>query len=178
MKDERKNKILTQMIREALDKMLFLSEDDDEPGGDPQLSWLQGQGAQEIDDRRPGGYQDEEMHKPWDDRLKELSHLLAGISLDVIDHYKGKPGFTREAAKKEILETVGVALDVLKTSIDVFHGELPEFGEFYSLDQIIDEEFQDMNEDKGSEPVAVDINDDDEDPDTISENNIKNREND
>jgi len=176
MKDERKNKILTQMIREALHKMLFLSEDDDEPEGDPQLSWLQGQGAQEIEDRLPGAYQDEEMHKPWDDRLKELSHLLTGISLDVIDHYKGKPGFTREAAKKEILETVGVALDV-------FHGELPEFGEFYSLDQIIDEEFQDVNEsaeeeeDEGVDTIDLNIDGGSKaDMGDISENKSENRE--
>jgi len=157
MKDERKNKILTQMIREALDKMLFLTEDDDEPGGDPQLSWLQGQGAQEIEDRQPGAYYDDsEMHKPWDNRVKELSALLTGIALDVIDHYKGKPSFTKEAAKKEILEAVGVPLDI-------FLGEAPEFGEFYSLDQIIEEEFQDVNEsaeeeeDEGVDTIDLNI---------------------
>ena len=177
MKDERKNKILTQMIREALDKMLFLSEDDDEPGGDPQLSWLQGQGAQEIEDREPGSYYDDsEMHKPWDNRVKELSSLLSGIALDVIDHYKGKPSFTKEAAKKEILEAVGVPLDV-------FLGDQPEFGEFYSLDQILEEEFEGINE----ETINVDDQKEEEKGnassneggmDELNENNTPNREND
>lgn len=96
------------------------------------------------------------MHKPWDNRVKELSALLTGIALDVIDHYKGKPSFTKEAAKKEILEAVGVPLDI-------FLGEAPEFGEFYSLDQIIEEEFQDVNEsaeeeeDEGVDTIDLNI---------------------
>jgi len=142
MSDERKrlDELLKLMIQERLDDMLFLTEDDDEEPAGEQLSWLQGQGAQDLEDRKPGSYYDDsEMHLPWDDGLKELGQLLAGIALEVIDHYKGKPSFTKEAAKKEILEAVGVPLDV-------FMGKYEAFGDFYSLDQIIEEEFQDMSE--------------------------------
>ena len=161
MSDERKrlDELLKLMIQERLDNMLFLTEDDDEPKGAPQLSWLSGQGAQEIEDQRAGSYQDDDLGKPWDDRLEELSVLLNGIAFDVIDYYKSKekPSFTKEAAKKEILETVGVPLGV-------FFGDVPEFGDLYSLDSILEEEFEDMNEnyaELGNPGVSsVDIYDD------------------
>lgn len=172
MSDERKklDELLRRLIQERIENMLFLTEDDEETEEGAQLSWLSGQGAQEIEDHRPGSYQDEDLRKPWDDRLKELSHLLNGIAFDVIDYYKSKekPSFTKEAAKKEILETIGVVFDV-------FTGDMPEFGDLYSLDSILEEEFDEINEDEGSEPVAIDFNDDDEDMGEISENNSKNR---
>jgi len=176
MNDERKrlDELLKLMIQERLDNMLFITEDDDEEP--PQLSWLSGQGAQDLEDRRPGAYyNDSEMHLPWDDKLKELGHLLAGVALEVIDHYKEKPSFTKEAAKKEILEAVGVPLDV-------FMGKYEEFGEFYSLDQIIEEEFQDVNENYNElgnpEATRVDLDIDGGSSATmgdISENNTSNR---
>tara|TARA_R110002110_G_scaffold201280_4_gene412326 strand:- start:41 stop:601 length:561 start_codon:yes stop_codon:yes gene_type:complete len=138
-----KNKILTQLIQEALDNFLYLAEDDDEDPQGEQLSWLDGQGSQEIERRRAeedkSFYDESEMSLPWDDRVQELSNLLHGIALDVIDHYKGRPGFTREAAKSEILAAIGVPLDI-------FHGDETEFGEFYSINQLLDEEFQDVSE--------------------------------
>lgn len=179
MSDERKrlDELLKLMIQERLDNMIFITEDDDEEPSGEQLSWLSGQGAQDLEDRRPGSYQDEGLDKPWDDRLNELSNLLNGIAFDVIDYYKGKPSFTKEAAKKEILETIGVPLDV-------FFGDVPEFGDLYSLDSIIEEEFEGMNEnyaELGNPGVSsVDIYDDSNKAGMgeISENNISNREND
>ena len=180
MSDERKrlDELLRLMIQERLDNMLFITEDDDEEPSGEQLSWLSGQGAQDLQDRRPGSYQDEDLDKPWDDRLNELSALLNGIAFDVIDYYKGKPSFTKEAAKKEILETIGVPLDV-------FFGDVPEFGNLYSLDSIIEEEFEGINEETGTPTLDGQIgttpDEDNEDPEAIgeiSENNISNREND
>jgi len=168
MKDM-KNKILTHMIREALDDIIFLSEDDDDPilgflddGPKPsQLSWLDGQGAQDLEQREAeknkSFFDESEMNLPWDDRLQALADLLQGIALDVIDHYKGRPGFTKEAARQEILASIGVPLDI-------FLGDQTEFGNFYSLDRLLDEEFEDVNEnyaDLGDPGVAaVDVNDD------------------
>jgi hypothetical protein len=180
MSDERKrlDELLKLMIQERLDNMLFITEDDDEEP--PQLSWLSGQGAQDLEDRRAGSYQDEDLQKPWDDRLKELSVLLNGIAFDVIDYYKSKekPSFTKEAAKKEILETIGVPLSV-------FFGDVPEFGDLYSLDSILEEEFEDMNEETGTPTLTGQIgttpDEENEDPEAIgeiSENNTSNREND
>lgn len=180
MSDERKrlDELLRLMIQERLDNMLFITEDDDEEPSGEQLSWLSGQGAQDLQDRRPGSYQDEDLDKPWDDRLNELSALLNGIAFDVIDYYKGKPSFTKEAAKKEILETIGVPLDV-------FFGEVPEFGDLYSLDSILEEEFDKMNEETGTPTLDGQIGEDDKenqgseaDMGDISENNTPNREND
>jgi len=148
-----KNRILTQLIQEALNNFLYLAEDDDDPDDpilgflddDPkpkQLSWLDGQGADDIanreeeaDEWESGSYLDDsEMSLPWDDRLGELADLLTGISLDVIDHYKGRPGFGPEEAKKEIMGTVGVPLDI-------FFGKEEPFsmGNYHSLDEIIAE---------------------------------------
>ena len=66
MSDERKrlDELLKLMIQERLDNMLFLTEDDDErPVSGDQLSWLSGQGAQEIEDHRAGSYQDDDLGK-------------------------------------------------------------------------------------------------------------------
>ena len=155
-----KNKVLIQLIQEALDNFLYLTEDD-EPGEEPQLSWLSGQGAQDIDrreaEKNKSFYDESEGSLPWDDRIEELANLLHGIGLDVIDHYKGRPGFTKEAARHEILSAVGVPLDV-------FYGNDSEFGNFYSIDRLLNEEFEDVNEnyaELGDLGVAsVNINDD------------------
>jgi hypothetical protein len=146
MSDERKrlDELIKLMIQERIGNMLFLTEDDDEePISGEQLSWLDGQGSQDLERRRAeenkSFYDESEGSLPWDDRVEELGALLHGIALDVIDHYKGRPGFTKEAAKAEILASVGVPLDV-------FLGEQPEFGNFYSIDSLLDEEFEDVNE--------------------------------
>ncbi len=146
MSDERKrlDELIKLMIQERIGNMLFLTEDDDEePISGEQLSWLDGQGSQDLERRRAeenkSFYDESEGSLPWDDRVEELAVLLHGIALDVIDHYKGRPGFTKEAAKAEILASVGVPLDV-------FLGEQPEFGQFYSIDSLLDEEFEDVNE--------------------------------
>ena len=143
----KKNELLLQLIRESLDDFLYLTEEDDEPTDGEQLSWLSGQGSQEIERRAAedaAGYHDEsEMSLPWDDRLTELGNLLAGIALDVIDHYKGRPKFDRDTAKAEILASIGVPLDV-------FLGKQSEFGDYYSLDTLIDEEFGPESEEESS----------------------------
>ena len=82
---------------------------------------------------------------------------MHGIALDVIDHYKGRPGFTKEAARYEILSAVGVPLDV-------FYGNDSEFGNFYSIDSLLDEEFEDVNEN-----ASNDDNDDSELADSIGD---------
>ena len=160
MSDERKrlNELLKLLIKEQLDKTLFLIEDEDEGTSGEQLSWLSGQGAQEVD-ARVRAYidpDDASFHAPWDERITELGTLLAGIALDVIDHYKGRPGFTKEAAKREILEAIEVPLDI-------FYGKQPPItmGHFYSLDDILEEEFEDMNEETGTPTLTGQIGDDD-----------------
>ena len=146
MSDERKrlDELIKLMIQERIGNMLFLTEDDDEePISGEQLSWLDGQGSQDLERRRAeenkSFYDESEGSLPWDDRVEELAVLLHGIALDVIDHYKGRPGFTKEAARHEILAAVGVPLDV-------FYGNDSEFGNFYSIDSLLDEEFEDVNE--------------------------------
>lgn len=146
MSDERKrlDELIKLMIQERIGNMLFLTEDDDEePISGEQLSWLDGQGSQDLERRRAeenkSFYDESEGTLPWDDRVEELGALLHGIALDVIDHYKGRPGFTKEAARYEILSAVGVPLDV-------FYGNDSEFGNFYSIDSLLDEEFEDVNE--------------------------------
>jgi hypothetical protein len=146
MSDERKrlDELIRLMISESIDKMVFLTEDDDEPTSGEQLSWLQGQGAQEIQDREDeeakAYYDDgEEMHVPWDEQVHQIAHLLNVVALQVIDYYNGKPGFTAKNAKQEILDVIGVPLDV-------FLGKQSPFGPFESLDQIISEEFPEMSE--------------------------------
>ena len=143
----KKNELLLQLIRESLDDFLYLTEEDDEPPSGEQLSWLSGQGSQEIERRAAedaaGFYDESEMSLPWDDRLTELGNLLAGIALDVIDHYKGRPKFDRDTAKAEILASIGVPLDV-------FLGKQSEFGDYYSLDTLIDEEFGPESEEESS----------------------------
>jgi len=146
MSDERKrlDELIKLMIQERIGNMLFLTEDDDEePISGEQLSWLDGQGSQDLERRRAeenkSFYDESEGSLPWDDRVEELGALLHGIALDVIDHYKGRPGFTKEAARYEILSAVGVPLDV-------FYGNDSEFGNFYSIDSLLDEEFEDVNE--------------------------------
>ena len=146
MSDERKrlDELIKLMIQERIGNMLFLTEDDDEePISGEQLSWLDGQGSQDLERRRAeenkSFYDESEGSLPWDDRVEELAVLLHGIALDVIDHYKGRPGFTKEAARYEILSAVGVPLDV-------FYGNDSEFGNFYSIDSLLDEEFEDVNE--------------------------------
>ena len=143
----KKNELLIQLIRESLDDFLYLTEEDDEDPQGEQLSWLDGQGSQEIERRaaeEKAGFHDEsEMSLPWDDRLTELANLLAGIALDVVDHYKGRPKFDRDTAKAEILATIGVPLDV-------FLGKESEFGNYHSLDTLIDEEFGPKSEEESS----------------------------
>lgn len=183
MSDERKrlDELLKLMIQERLDNMLFITEDDDEEPSGEQLSWLSGQGAQDIKHREAeknkSFYDESEGSLPWDDRVEELANLLHAIGLDVVDHYKGRAGFTKEAARHEILSAVGVPLDV-------FHGNDSEFGNFYSLDRLLDEEFEDMNEETGTPTLDGQIgttpDEDNEDPEAIgeiSENNTPNREN-
>lgn len=113
-----------------------------------QLSWLDGQGSQEIERRAAeakAGYHDEsERYLPWDDRLEELGVLFAGIALDIIDHYKGRPKFGQEEAKEEILAAIGVPLDI-------FIGKESEFGSYYSLDTLLDEEFGPNPEEENKE---------------------------
>lgn len=173
MSDERKrlDDLLKLLIQEQLERAHLLGEDEDEEEGTSgeQLSWLDGQGGQETDANIKAYLDDSEMHLPWDDQVKTLGHMLHVVALQVIDHYQDRPGFTKEAAKREILETIEVPLDV-------FYGKQPEFGEYYSLENLLDEEFEEMNEDKGSEPVAIDVNNDDEDMGEISENKSDNRE--
>ena len=105
---------------------------------------------------------------------------MAAIALDVIDHYKGRPGFTKEAAKREILEAIEVPLDI-------FYGKQPPItmGHFYSLDDILEEEFEDMNENynelgnPGVNDIDFNVNGgSDADMGEISENKSSNREND
>jgi len=146
MSDERKrlDELIRLMISESIDKMVFLTEDDDEEPGGEQLSWLQGQGAQDIKDREDESgkayYDDnEDMSVPWDDQINQIANLLAVVGLQVIDYYKGRPGFTAKNAKQEILDAIGVPLDV-------FLGKQPPFGIFESLDQLISEEFPEMSE--------------------------------
>ena len=146
MSDERKrlDELIRLMISESIDKMVFLTEDEDEDPGGEQLSWLQGQGAQDIKDREDeetkAYYDDsEEMHVPWDEQVNQIAHLLNVVALQVIDYYNGRPGFTAKNAKQEIL-------DVIDVPLDVFLGKQPPFGPFESLDQIISEEFPEMSE--------------------------------
>ena len=171
MSDERKrlDDLLKLLIQEQLERAHLLREDEEEGTSGEQLYWLDGQGGQETDAKMRTYLDDSEMHMPWDDQVKTIGHMLHVVALQVIDHYQDRPGFTKEAAKREILETIEVPLDV-------FYGKQPEFGEFYSLENLLDEEFEEMNEDSGSEPVAVDINDDDEDMGEIAENKSDNRE--
>ena len=173
MSDERKrlDELIKLLIQEQMDKALFLTEDEDGDEGTAgeQLSWLDGQGGQEADANVRAYLDDSEMHLPWDDQIKTIGHMLHVVALQVIDHYQDRPGFTKEAAKREILETIEVPLDI-------FYGKMPEFGEFYALENLLNEEFEEMNEDEGSEPVAIDVNDDDEDMGEISENTSDNRE--
>jgi len=149
MSDERKrlDELIRLMISESIDKMTFLTEDDEGDAGPTsgeQLSWIQGQGAQEIKDREDEAgkayYDDnEEMHAPWDDQVNQIANLLNVVALQVIDYYKGRPGFTAKNAKQEILDVIGVPLDV-------FLGKQPPFGPFESIDQLISEEFPEMSE--------------------------------
>ena len=181
MSDERKrlDELLKRLIQERIEDMLFIKEDEDEKTSGEQLSWLSGQGGQEVDSRNRA-YLDDDMHQPWDERTEELGTLLAAVALDVIDHYKGKPGFTKEAAKREILEAIEVPLDI-------FYGKMAPIdgGHFYSLDDIIEEEFgaEDMNEETGTPTLTGQIGDDDKenqgseaDMGEISENTSDNRE--
>ena len=146
MSDERKrlDELIRLMISESIDKMVFLSEDDDEEPAGEQLSWLDGQGAQDIQDREDeankGYYDDnEDMNVPWDEQINQIAHLLTVVGLQIIDYYKGRPGFTAKNAKQEILDAIGVPLDV-------FLGKQPPFGIFESLDQLISEEFPEISE--------------------------------
>jgi len=149
MSDERKrlDELIRLMISESIDKMAFLTEDDEDDAGPTsgeQLSWLDGQGAQDIQDRDDEAnrnyYDDDDvMSMPWDDQVNTLAHMLTVISLQIIDHYKDRPGFTAKNAKQEILDAINVPLDV-------FLGKQPPFGTFDALDQIISEEFPDVNE--------------------------------
>lgn len=144
----KKNELITQLIRESLNDFLYLTEEDDDGPGGEQLSWLDGQGSQEIERRAAedkAGYHDEsERYLPWDDRLEELGVLFAGIALDIIDHYKGRPKFGQEEAKEEILAAIGVPLDI-------FIGKESEFGSYYSLDTLLDEEFGPNPEEENKE---------------------------
>lgn len=169
MSDERKrlDELLKRLIQERIENMLFITEDENEETSGEQLSWLSGQGGQEVDAKNRA-YLDDDMHQPWDERISELGTLLAAIALDVIDHYKGKPGFTKEAAKREILEAIEVPLDI-------FYGKQPPItmGHFYSLDDILEEEFEDMNEETGTSTSTGQIGttprEDNEDPEAIGE---------
>jgi len=146
MSDERKrlDELIRLMISESIDKMTFLTEDDDEPTSGEQLSWLDGQGAQEIqgrEDEETKAYYDdnEDSRAPWDDQVNQIANLLNVVALQVIDYYKGRPGFTAKNAKQEILDVIGVPLGV-------FLGKQPPFGPFESLDQLISEEFPEISE--------------------------------
>tara|TARA_Y100001973_G_C5117906_1_gene291140 strand:- start:186 stop:722 length:537 start_codon:yes stop_codon:yes gene_type:complete len=178
MSDERKrlDELIKLLIQEQMDKALFLTEDEDEGTSGEQLSWLDGQGGQEADANVRAYLDDSEMHLPWDDQIKTIGHMLHVVALQVIDHYQDRPGFTKEAAKREILETIEVPLDI-------FYGKMPEFGEFYSLDALLDEEFEEMNENYSElgdpQPNTYDINIDGgskADMGEISENTSDNRE--
>jgi len=178
MSDERRkrlNELIKLYIEERIEKIKLMREEE-EDSGDEQLSWLSGQGGQEVDAKMKAYLDDDEMYMPWDDQIKTIGHMLHVVSLQVIDHYKGRPGFTKEAAKREILETIEVPLDV-------FYGKQDEFGDFYSLDVLLDEEFEDMNENYSElgdpQPKEFDINIDGgskADMGDISENRATNRE--
>tara|TARA_R110000824_G_scaffold17870_1_gene71647 strand:- start:1768 stop:2289 length:522 start_codon:yes stop_codon:yes gene_type:complete len=150
-----KNELLLQLIRESLGDFLYLTEeDDDEPTSGEQLSWLDGQGSQEIERRAAEDaetyYDESELSLPWDDSLTELANLLAGIALDIIDHYKGRPNFGREEAKEEILASIGVPMDI-------FIGKESEFGDYNSLDTLLDEEFGAESEEMNERPTTFEL---------------------
>jgi len=76
-------------------------------------------------------YYEDEMDRPWDDRLKDLLALMEEVGLMVIDHYKGKPNFGPDQARKEISETIQAAVDNFVEGSGMFGG----------LETLVDEEF-------------------------------------
>ena len=110
MSDERKrlDELIKLMIQERIGNMLFLTEDDDEePISGEQLSWLDGQGSQDLERRRAeenkSFYDESEMSLPWDDRLQELQIFCKASPLMLLTIIKDVRGSQRKQQRLRFL---------------------------------------------------------------------------
>jgi len=121
------NEQLLKLIQESL-RNLFETDEWEGPQGSqrPEDRYTDEEEEEETD------YYEDELDRPWDDRLKDLLTLMERIGLEVIDHYKPNPNFGPDQARKEIAETIQAAVDNFVEGSGMFGG----------LGTLVDEEFQ------------------------------------